>query len=160
MKVHSLIAWLIASFVAATITSLNAEDANAGDFEPYMHIGGQTNVSDATQGGFGVLYKNKIDFNVTYMGEGDTKWGKHESARIVSISRIITPGWFNNHFFMGLGYSNVQNSLMVGEHNAHLMLGFQWDRARVWLGHHSDFDIGTNNNSGLDSGQIGINLYF
>lgn len=141
-------------------SALQAEETTHSDYRPYMHLGAQINASDATAGGFGVIYKNKIDFNVTYIGEGDTEWGKHESMRVVSMSRIVTPGWFNDSFFIGIGYANVQDSLLVGEHNYLLTAGFQWDWGRAYLQHGSDLDIGTNNNTGLDGAYVSYDLSF
>jgi hypothetical protein len=97
---------LIALFVVMLAGALESEKAEASDFKPYMAIGGQANVSDASMGGGGIIYKNKIDLSVTYISEGDTEWGKHDSMRVVSLSRIVTPGWFGDTFFMGIGYAN------------------------------------------------------
>jgi hypothetical protein len=111
-------------------------------------------------GGLGVIYKGKIDVSVTYIGEGETDWGKHDSMRVVSITRIVTPGWYGDTFFMGLGYANVQDTPLVGEHNFNLMIGGQWKWGRIYYNHQSDFDIGTNNNSGLDGLHVAMDLSF
>ena len=153
-----LIIPLIVAYNATLGTALNAEEKTASDWEAYVHIGAQVNASDATAGGFGVIYKDKIDLNVTYIGEGDTKWGKHESMRVFSISRIVTPGWAC--FYMGIGYANVQNSLLVGEHNYLLTAGCKWDNVRAYYQHGSDLNIGTNNNTGLDGFHVAYNLSF
>lgn len=150
----------IALFVVALASALESERAEAGDFKPYLGIGGQVNVSDATMASAGILYKNKIDFSVTYIGEGDTEWGKHDSMRVVSINRIVTPGWFGDTLFLGVGYANVQETLLVGEHNFNLMIGGQWKWGRIYYNHISDFDVGTNNNSGLDGLHASFDLSF
>ena len=151
---------LIALFIIALAGALESEKAEAGDFKPYLAVGGQVNASDATMGSAGVIYKNKIDLSVTYIGEGETDWGTHDSMRVVSISRIVTPGWWGDTFFMGVGYANVQDALLVGEHNFNLMVGGQWSWGRIYYNHISDFDIGTNDNSGLDGLHASFDLSF
>jgi len=158
MRLNSFIAYMIVSFVVGMALSLDAEKSEAAEVEPYMYVGGQANVSDASMGGVGVIYDGKIDLNVTYVSEGNTPWGKHESMRVTSLTRIVTPGWYDDHFFMGLGYANVQHTLLVGEHNYHLMVGVQYNWGRIYYSHISDFDIGTNDNTGLDSINIGLFL--
>ena len=111
-------------------------------------------------GGFGLLYKNKLDISVNYIGEGETHWGKHETMRVISITRIVTPGWYDNTFFMGIGYANVRDTELVGEHNFNLMVGGQWKWGRIYYNHQSDFDIGSNNNSGLDGVHISMDVSF
>ena len=150
----------IGIFNVALGGALQAEETTHSDFRPYMHIGGQVNASDATMGGGGFIYKDKLDFNITYIAEGDTNWGKHESMRVVSISRIVTPGWFGDTLFLGVGYANVQDTELVGQHNFELKIGGQWDWGRIYYNHISDFDIGTNNNSGLDGLHISFDLSF
>lgn len=150
----------IGLFNVALGTALEAEEVTESDFEPYMQIGGQINVSDASMGGFGVIYKDKLDLSINYISEGETKWGKHESMRVVSISRIVTPGWYGDTFFMGAGYANVQSTRLIGEHNFHLMIGGQWDWGRIYYSHSSDLDIGTNDNTGLDGFHVSYNLAF
>lgn len=147
-------------FNIALGNALQNEEVSVGDFAPYIHLGGQVNASDATMGGGGVIYKGKLDLGVTYIAEGDTEWGKHESMRAMSISRIVTPGLFNNHFFIGVGYANVQHTLLVGEHNFDLKIGGQWRWGRIYYNHISDLDIGTNNNTGLDGIHASFDLSF
>lgn len=151
---------LIALFVIMLASALESEKAEAYDLDPYMSIGGQVNVSDASMGGFGVIYRNMLDLSVTYISSGDTEWGKHESMRVVTLSRIVNPGWFGNTFFLGIGYSNVQDTLLVGEHNFNLMVGGKWSWGRIYYNHISDFDIGSNNNSGLDGLHASFDLSF
>lgn len=156
-----MIEFLIITFIVTMATGLQAEKASATDFEVYAHVGGQANTSDAPMGGIGIIYKNKIDLNITFIGEGETKWDTtHESMRVVSISRIVTPGWLKDRFFVGLGYANVQYTILVGEHNFQAMVGLQYDWGRLYLIHQSDFDIGTNDNTGLDGAHISLNLAF
>jgi len=140
--------------------ALEAEEVAERDFKAYMHIGGQVNVSDASMGGGSLVYKNKLDLTVTYISEGETKWGDHDSIRVVSISRIVTPGWFGDTLFLGVGYANVQETPLVGEHNIHLMIGGQWGWGRIYYSHISDFDIGTNDNTGLDGLHVSFDLSF
>lgn len=151
---------LIALFIVALASALQSEKAEAYDFDAYMHIGGQVNVSDASMGGLGVIYKNKLDLSITYISGGDTEWGKHDAMRVVSLSRIVTPGWFGDTFFMGIGYANVQDTPLVGEHNFNLMIGGQWTWGRIYYNHISDFDIGTNDNTGLDGLHASFDLSF
>jgi len=158
MKLHSITAYLIVLMVISLAAGLNAEKSHGADFEPYMQIGLQANASDAHMGGLGVIYKNKLDLSFNYIGRGNTKWGKHEPMRVVSLVRIVTPGWFNGRMFLGVGYANVQDSLLVGEHNAKLMFGWQELWGRIYFAHISDFGVGSNNNTGLDGGHVGLNL--
>ncbi len=155
---------IVAGIVLFNISLGNALQAEVieeeNHFAPYMHIGGQVNASDASMGGAGIIYKDKIDLSVTYVSEGETPWGTHDSMRIISLSRIVTPGWLDNKFFMGIGYANVQDTLLVGEHNFNLMVGGKWDWGRIYYNHISDFDIGTNNNTGLDGLHISFDLSF
>jgi len=151
---------MITIFVITLATALESERAEASDFKPYMAIGGQVNVSDASMASAGIIYKNKIDVRVTYIGEGDTEWGKHESMRVFSVNRIVTPGWFGDTFFMGVGYANVQETRLVGEHNFNLMVGGQWKWGRIYYNHISDFDVGTNDNTGLDGLHASFDLSF
>ena len=140
--------------------SLQAEDVEDNNFKTFLHIGAQVSASDASMGGGSLVYKNKLDLTVTYVSEGMTKWGQHESMRVVSISRIVTPGLFNDHFFMGVGYANVQDTPLVGEHNFNLMIGGQWNWGRIYYNHISDLDIGSNDNVGLDGIHASFDLSF
>jgi hypothetical protein len=151
---------LIALFVIALAGALESERAEASNFKPYLHIGGQVNASDATMGGGGFVYKGKLDVNVTFIAEGDTEWGKHDSMRVFSITRIVTPGWFGDTLYLGVGYANVQDTLLVGEHNFNLAVGGRWKWGRIYYNHISDFDIGTNNNTGLDGLHAAFDLSF
>ena len=150
----------IALFNLGLGSGLEAEQVEDNDFKTYMHIGGQVNVSDASMGGGGVIYKNKLDLNVTYIAEGEHDWGKHDSMRVVSLSRIVTPGWFGDTLFMGIGYANVQDTPLVGEHNFNLMIGGQWNWGRIYYNHISDFYIGNNDNTGLDGLHASFDLSF
>jgi len=150
---------LICLFIIAFAAASQSEKSEAGELVPYMSIGGQANASDAPMGGFGVVYNGKYDLSLTFIGEGDTEWGKHESMRVVSVTSYVTPKWNGNKaFYMGIGYANVQDTPLVGEHNFHLVIGGQWLWGRIYYAHDSDFDIGSNNNSGLDGIHIAFNL--
>jgi hypothetical protein len=149
---------LIGLFIISFALASQSEKSEASELTPYAHVGGQVNVSDASMGGVGVTY-GRYDAAITFLGEGDTKWGKHESARIFTLTSTVTPKWTDNRtFYMGVGYANVQDTLLVGEHNFHLLVGGKWKWGRIYYAHISDFDIGTNNNSGLDSIHIAFNL--
>lgn len=131
------------------------------DLEFYMHVGGQVNASDAPSGGVGlIMFDGKLDLGVTFMGPGKTKWGKVDPARVFTATRIVTPGWYDSRFFIGVGYANVQHTLLVGEHNFNLLMGLQYNWGRVYLQHISDLGIGSNNNTGLDFINIGLYLTF
>jgi hypothetical protein len=150
---------LIALFIIAFGFASQSEKAEGGEFVPYMQVGGQVNVSDASMGGGGVVWNGKYDLGINFIGEGDTEWGKHESMRVVSLTRYVTPKWNGNKtFYMGIGYANVQDTLLVGEHNFHLVVGGKWLWGRLYYAHGSDFDIGTNDNTGLDGVHIAFNL--
>jgi hypothetical protein len=149
---------LICLFIVAFAAASTSEKSEADEFVPYMNVGGQVNASDASMGGVGVTY-GKYDLSVSFIGEGDTEWGKHESMRVVSLTSYVTPKWNGSKvFYMGVGYANVQDTPLVGEHNFHLVIGGQWVWGRIYYSHISDFDIGTNNNTGLDGVNIAFNL--
>lgn len=161
MKLGSIAGFLIAAMVAALISALNAEKSIGSELEAQLFIGGQFNATEARAGGASLIYNNKLDLTVEFIGEGDNKWGgRSKTARIVSINRIITTQWYNERVFLGIGYANVSRSELVGRDNFRLLLGWQDVWGRVYLAHVSDFGIGNNKNTGLDGVRLGLNLSF
>jgi len=147
-------------FNVAFGSAVQAEEREPSPWEAYVHMGAQVAYSDATMGGFGARYKNKngseYELDVTLISSGDTKWGEHKESSSISITKIVQTNWLKNYcpVYIGVGYANVRNMPLVGNHNFNVVLGCNWGPVRAYLNHKSNWGLGSSSNAGLDGAHV------
>ena len=83
-------------------------------------------------------------------GKGDTRYGDHQQMRMISINRLVYPGWWKNKLFIGLGISKVsQNQPLVGEWNYRPIFGYDGGVYKVYYHHYSSAGV-NDMNTGVD----------
>lgn len=150
----------ITAVVIWLVVFLMASDAEEVSADPYLEFGQMQSESDATFAGVGYTYKDKWDANVTFIGEGQTDFGKHPRMKIMSVSRLIYPVWTDHKFFMGIGLSKTEmrgDDVLVGEWNYKLQFGWDFGRSKLFYQHHSSGDVNTTN-TGLDMITLQVKL--
>jgi len=167
MKVRSGVVTAVIACIITIMSMLQAEDAVALDIYPYLEGGSLINESDATLAGGGFVINNKWDIGTSITSVGDTKWGDHDKIKILSVSRIIQPGWFGNHVFGMAGVSKIKNSaagvpdingpVLVGEINFNLGLGFQWRTGKILCMHYSSLNV-NDVNHGVNACKLRLNF--
>jgi len=136
---------------------LQSEDAVSLDIYPYLEGGALLDESDATIAGGGFVINDKWDFGVNYASKGDTDTGTHDRFRILSVSRIVQPGWFGNHAVGLVGVSKIDDVPMVGAYNFNIGLGIQWRTGKLICMHYSSLNV-YEDNDGIGSCKLRLNF--
>ncbi len=169
MKTHSVAAaTALILFIVTLIASKEAEGhdldywASIFDGTPYIELGYLVDTAEAPMGGFGYFHNRRWDFNWSYIGTGKTDWGTLKPIRAISISRVITPGWFNNKFFISVGLARLDSKDLglVGVYNARLQFGY-WlgDYHKIFIDHYSSAGLNWKN-TGITGFKINLELTF
>jgi len=157
MKVRSGVVTAVVAVIITIMSMLQAEDAVAFDIYPYLEGGALINESDATLAGGGFVINNKWDIGTSITSVGDTKWGPHDKLKILSVSRIIQPGWLGNHVFGMAGVSKINDPVLVGEINFNMGLGFQWRTGKLLCMHYSSLNV-NDVNHGVNACKLRLNF--
>lgn len=165
MKLRAVTLPLVAIYIIFLFFA--TEDAEASgykdrfaisDYTPFIELGSTIHESNNSMGALGLAYKNKYQVTRKFSGEGINKYNAVEpKARIWTLDRIITPGWFKGHYMMMFGLAYIDQSRLVAPYNFHLAVGWQWKSGKFYFEHISSADV-NEKNTGVNMLALRINL--